>query len=423
MTDVTDFLDTIIQNPPKKVGRLEYITAVLEDLGNPQNNAPAIHITGTSGKGSTAYYATALLHNAGYSTGTFTSPHITSVAERSLINRFPLPEEKYLAYFQQFQAIYVKMDLHLSYFEFLTVFSFWLFAQEQVDYMVIEVGVGGRLDTTNVMSRPKTVRVITDIGIDHTELLGETVAEIAMEKAGIIHPGDLVVINHQSDEVMRTIKKAAEQQQARLLINETLDIVDGLPKFQQRNWSLAKVAVDQRLAIDKQPPITKKIADTSSQITIPGRFDRRIIDDVEIILDVAHNPQKVQGLVDALLELYPGQKPVFVVAFGGNKQKSLADSLHIINEHASYVVATSFEMNINSYSSISAEIVSHHTSVESAVQDNSADALHQAITKAREYGTYVIVTGSFYLISDVYKKLPSTGIYGGRTGIRTPETP
>ena len=405
MTDVADFLDTIIQNPPKKVGRLEYITTVLEDLGNPQNNAPAIHITGTSGKGSTAYYATALLHNAGYSTGTFTSPHITSVAERSLINEFPLQEEKYLAYFQQFQAIYVKMGLYLSYFEFLTVFSFWLFAQEQVDYMIIEVGIGGRLDTTNVMSRPKTVRVITDIGIDHTELLGETVEEIAMEKAGIIHPGDLVVINHQSDEVMRTITKIAEQQQARLLINETLDIVDGLPKFQQRNWSLAKAAVDQRLAIDKQPPITKNLADISSHITMIGRFDRRIIDGLEVVLDVAHNPQKIQGLVDALLELYPDQKPVFVVAFGGNKQKTLADSLHIINEHASYIVVTSFEMNISSHSSISTEIVSHHISVDSDIQNNSAEALQQAVTKAREYGTYVIVTGSFYLISDIYKTM------------------
>ena len=169
MRDVTYFLDKLIAHPPEKHDRLVYVAHILKILGNPQNQIPAIHIAGTSGKGSTAYYATSLLNRAGYTTGTLVSPHIASVAERSLINGQPLPEQEYLHYFQAFANLCVAHSLHLSYFEFLTIFSFWLFKKIDVDYIIIEVGIGGRLDTTNVIFRSPTVRVITDIGLDHTE--------------------------------------------------------------------------------------------------------------------------------------------------------------------------------------------------------------------------------------------------------------
>ena len=151
MRDVIYFLDELITHPPKKHNRLAYVAHILEILGNPQNQIPAIHIAGTSGKGSTAYYATSLLNRAGDTTGTLVSPHIASVAERSLINGQPLPEQEYLHYFQAFTSFYAAHNLHLSYFEFLTIFSFWLFKEMGIDYIIIEVGIGGRLDTTNVI--------------------------------------------------------------------------------------------------------------------------------------------------------------------------------------------------------------------------------------------------------------------------------
>ena len=222
MRDVIYFLDELIAHPPEKHDRLACVTHILEILDNPQNQIPAIHIAGTSGKGSTAYYATSLLNRAGYTTGTLVSPHIASVAERSLINGQPLPEQEYLHYFQAFANLYVVHSLHLSYFEFLTIFSLWLFKEMGIDYIIIEVGVGGRLDTTNVIFRSPTVRVITDIGLDHTELLGNTLTEITQEKAGIIHQNDLVVMNRQTSEIETVVRQHAESQFSQFSIASTI---------------------------------------------------------------------------------------------------------------------------------------------------------------------------------------------------------
>ena len=273
MRDATYFLDELIAHPPEKHNRLVYVAHILETLGSPQNQIPAIHVAGTSGKGSTAYYATSLLNRANYTTGTLVSPHIASVAERSLINGQPLPEQEYLHYFQAFANLYVAHSLHLSYFEFLTIFSFWLFKKIDVDYIIIEVGIGGRLDTTNVIFRSPTVRVITDIGLDHTELLGNTLTEIAQEKAGIIHQSDSVVMNRQTSEIETIIRQHAESQHSQFSIASPIidDFLKILPDFQQRNWTLAYRAVEKLLALDKKPPLPKEALKKSVHITIPGR--------------------------------------------------------------------------------------------------------------------------------------------------------
>lgn len=341
MRDVTYFLDELIAHPPEKHDRLVYVAHILKILGNPQNQIPAIHIAGTSGKGSTAYYATSLLNRAGYTTGTLVSPHIASVAERSLINGQPLHEQEYLHYFQAFANLYVVHNLHLSYFEFLTIFSFWLFKKIDVNYIIIEVGIGGRLDTTNVISRSPTVRVITDIGLDHTELLGNTLTEITQEKAGIIHQNDLVVMNRQTPDVEVVVQQQTDAQHAQLSITSPInsEFLKILPDFQQRNWTLAYRAVEKRLALDKKPPLPKEVLEKSVHIAIPGRLEKRNVDGVNIIFDVAHNPQKIRALIDSLRKLYPDKKPIFVVAFGQNKHSSLAESLAIIDNLAQLTYA------------------------------------------------------------------------------------
>ena len=347
MRDVTYFLDELIARPPKKHDRLAYVAHILETLGSPQNQIPAIHIAGTSGKGSTAYYATSLLNQAGYTTGTLVSPHIASVAERSLINGQPLPEQEYLHYFQKFTDFYEANELHLSYFEFLTIFSFWLFKKIDINYIIIEVGIGGRLDTTNVIFRSPTVRVITDIGLDHTELLGNTLTEIAQEKAGIIHQSDSVVMNRQTSEIEMVVRQRAESQHSQFSIASPIidDFLKILPDFQQRNWTLAYCAVEKRLALDEKPSLPKEVLEKSVHITIPGRLEKRNVDGVNIIFDVAHNPQKIRALIDSLRKLYPDKKPIFVVAFGQNKHSSLAESLAIIDNLAQLAYATTFSAN------------------------------------------------------------------------------
>lgn len=403
MRDVTYFLNELIAHPPKKHNRLVYVAHILETLGSPQNQIPAIHIAGTSGKGSTAYYATSLLNRAGYTTGTLVSPHIASVAERSLINGQPLPEQEYLHYFQAFANLYVVHSLHLSYFEFLTIFSFWLFKKIDVDYIIIEVGIGGRLDTTNVIFRSPTVRVITDIGLDHMELLGNTLTEIAQEKAGIIHQNDSAVMNQQASEIETVVRQHAESQYSQLSIASPVasDFLKILPDFQQRNWTLAYRAVEKRLALDKKPPLPKEALKKSVHITIPGRLEKRNVDGFKIIFDVAHNPQKIRALIDSLRKLYPDKKPIFVVAFGQNKHSSLAESLAIIDGLTQLTYATTFSANYGkNHCNIQPENIRHVMKSAVEIEHNPNKALEKAIKKSRQLDTYVVVAGSFYLVSE-----------------------
>ena len=403
MRDVIYFLDELITHPPKKHNRLVYVAHILEILGNPQNQIPAIHIAGTSGKGSTAYYATSLLNRAGYTTGTLVSPHIASVAERSLINGQTLPKQEYLHYFQAFANLCVVHSLHLSYFEFLTIFSFWLFKKIDVNYIIIEVGIGGRLDTTNVIFRSPTVRVITDIGLDHTELLGNTLTEIAQEKAGIIHQNDSAVMNQQASEIETVVRQHAESQFSQFSIASPIidDFLKILPDFQQRNWTLAYHAVEKRLALDKKPSPPKEVLEKSVHITIPGRLEKRNVDGVNIIFDVAHNPQKIRALIDSLWKLYPDKKPIFVVAFGQNKHSSLAESLAIIDDLAQLAYATTFSANYGkNHRNIQPETIQHLMKSSAKIEQNPATALAKAIKKARQLDTYVVATGSFYLVSE-----------------------
>ena len=403
MRDVIYFLDELIAHPPEKHDRLAYVTHILEILDNPQNQIPAVHIAGTSGKGSTAYYATSLLNRAGYTTGTLVSPHIANVAERSLINGQTLPEQEYLHYFQAFANLCVAHNLHPSYFEFLTIFSFWLFKKIDVNYIIIEVGIGGRLDTTNVISRSPTVRVITDIGLDHTELLGNTLTEIAQEKAGIVHQNDSVVMNRQASEIETIIRKHSESQHSQFSIASPIidDFLKILPDFQQRNWTLAYCAVEKRLALDKKPPLSKEVLEKSVHIAIPGRLEKRNVDGANIIFDVAHNPQKIRALIDSLRKLYPDKKPVFVVAFGQNKQSSMAESLAIIDNLAQLAYATTFSANYGkNHRNVPPENIRHVMKSAVEIEHNPNKALEKAIKKARQLDTYVVVTGSFYLVSE-----------------------
>lgn len=285
----------------------------------------------------------------------------------------------------------------------MTIFSFWLFKKIDVNYIIIEVGIGGRLDTTNVIFRSPTVRVITDIGLDHTELLGNTLTEIAQEKAGVIHQSDSVVMNRQASEIETVIRQHAESQNSQLSIASPVasDFLKILPDFQQRNWALAYRAVEKRLALDKKPPLSKEVLEKSVHIAIPGRLEKRIIDGVNIIFDVAHNPQKIRALIDSLRKLYPDKKPIFVVAFGQNKRSSMAESIATIDGLAQLAYATTFSANYGkNHRNVPPETIQHLMKSAVEIEYNTDKALAKAIKKARQLDTYVVVTGSFYLVSE-----------------------
>ena len=397
--------------------RLAYIKRVLALFGDPQNAIPAIHIAGTSGKGSTAYYASSLLCASGYSVGLLVSPHVISIAERTQIDGELLAEEEYCRYINDFTHALEAHRITLTYLEFMTIFAYWLFARCAVDYMVIEVGIGGRLDMTNVMERADKVAVITDIGLDHTELLGNTIGEIASEKAGIIGDGASIVMYIQADEVMNAVSAASSRskQVEATYVDPSMAnmaISTPLPPYQQRNLRLALEAVNHRLVRDMYPKVTKSSLDTAARCAIPGRFEMIEAEGVMVLLDAAHNPQKIGALTEALHSFT--KKPIlYVVAFGENKLSTVSESLALLQGASAdrNIIATEFDVAGTNHGALSAERLKHmaeqagFSSVVAYV--NPHEALNYSLEWARQSGSLVVVTGSFYLISMLRPRLLS----------------
>lgn len=413
MIDVEQYLSALPAAHRDYTERLAAVKLVLATLGSPQDAVPAVHIAGTSGKGSTAYYAAKLLNDAGYTTGLAVSPHVNSVAERSQVNGEVLPEGSYCAYFNQFISIVDERNLQLSYIEFLVIFTYWLFAELKLDYIVIEVGLGGRLDPTNAIVRDDTVRVVTDIGLDHTEILGDSLMAIAREKAGIIHSGNVVVMHEQSSEVMDAVAVVVSEVDADLIIEHETAIQGSiLPIFQQRNWTLAYRAVTERLSLDMKPALSRATPSKSLALVIPGRFERFMYNGVTVVLDAAHNPQKMNALIDGIKSTYPQRGVVCVVAFGDNKRTSTEDSLRVIQSTASTLVVTEFAEEggvwhsaIPSRDLVSTAQDAGFSGANIVTASNPINALDIAIQLAKQQDLIVIVTGSFYLIDSIRMRL------------------
>ncbi len=201
----------------QKIGReaikpkLTNITQLCSLLGNPQDNFPSVHVAGTNGKGSSSHFLASILQEAGYKVGLYTSPHLKDYRERFRING-QLVSENYVIDFVENHKNEIA-DIKPSFFEVSVALAFKLFSDEQVDLTVVEVGLGGRLDSTNIISNI-LVSLITNIGYDHTDILGNTLAEIAFEKAGIIKTGVPVVISEYNSETLPVFNKTAEQIEA-----------------------------------------------------------------------------------------------------------------------------------------------------------------------------------------------------------------
>ncbi|MBO4665914.1 MAG: bifunctional folylpolyglutamate synthase/dihydrofolate synthase, partial [Paludibacteraceae bacterium] len=178
---------------------LENTLALMEHLDHPQTKFKSVHIAGTNGKGSTSHLIAAVLQTAGYKVGLYTSPHLVDFRERIRINGQMIPEEEVVAFVERIEDLRFQIsDFRYSFFELATAMAFDYFARERVDVAVVEVGLGGRLDSTNIIT--PELSVITNIGFDHTEFLGNTLAKIAREKAGIIKPHVPCVIGETDPE-------------------------------------------------------------------------------------------------------------------------------------------------------------------------------------------------------------------------------
>jgi len=392
-------------SPEKQAGEtytLGRMRLLMERLGNPQNDIPAVHIAGTSGKTSTAYYVRALLEAHGKKTGLTTSPHISSITERVQVHGKPLEDQAFINYLNEFIAIIEQWpDIRPTYFELLTAFAFWVFKQESVDYMVIEVGLGGLLDATNVVNARK-VCVITPIGLDHTEVLGSTVTEIAEQKTGIINNSSTVFTAQQDDEAERVIHETCERHDTSLqTVAPVIDESTSVPLFQQENFGLAFEVVRYIAERDGLANVSQEILKSCIANTPPGRFETYHVGEKTVILDGAHNPQKLHAFVRSLRLHHPEPIGWLVGFVSAPEQKVTACLREIENERDDYIF-TDFTVgqDIKGRKSVPAREVERL--MEQATRktydaiSEPQEALNQLLASKKRT---VVVTGSLYLVA------------------------
>lgn len=340
---------------------LERIRELLERLGRPQDRLKFVHVAGTNGKGSICAYLASILSAAGHRTGMFTSPYIERFEERIRVDGAMISPDELrdvtLAVREHAEAMAEETGDHPTEFELMTAVALEHFARCGCDIVVLEVGLGGRLDSTNVIDAPEAC-VIARIGLDHTALLGNTLAAIAGEKAGIVKEGSAVVSWPQEPEAMAVIEHAAAEHGCELRVPDFAQLEEGairwedgaspfrsfsykewadlrtgiLGSYQPQNATVALEVVDVLRGRGWRIP-DEAVRAGVAQTRWPGRFE--IVeggsspDGFAIVVDGGHNPQGARALADSLAEVFPGRKPVFVIGVLEDKDypRMLEDAL------------------------------------------------------------------------------------------------
>ncbi len=365
-------------------------------VGNPQDLMKVVHVAGTSGKTSTCYYLAALIRTTGAKVGLTVSPHIETIAERVQINGLALNEDTFCHYFSEFYNLVGDEDNDkASYFELMMVFAYWVFAKENVDYAVIETGMGGLHDSSNIVTRSDKVCVITDIGFDHTQILGTTIEDITTQKAGIIHPDNHVFLYHQTTQVDEVINETVQEKHA------TVHYVDADDRdtYLERNWILASSTYQYIVERDSLNAEAPTQLDSTKKIRIPGRMDEKTLGGKTVVFDGAHNEQKMNAFAKTFLQKYGDVKPTVVVAL--KEDKDFQSVVPIIAEYAGQVVVTSFSQAQDlPHRSIDPNVIAaeFQDTMSTTVFNQPYDAMRYALTTKSEV---IVVTGSFYLIGEL----------------------
>lgn len=345
----------------KSVG-LARAHALFRRLGSPQDAVRTVHIAGTAGKGSVSAFVASLLTAHGFRVGTHVSPHVRTILERFQVGGVPLPPLEFIDAVRDLapavESVAATPLGTPTFFEAINAIAFSRFAARALDYAVIETGIGGLLDATNTITRSDKLAVITRIGLDHTKLLGETAAEIAAHKAGILATeGHAVVLRHHQASVRATISQAAQRKDCRIAVVDPRDISctvgpDGTVlrlagtahplglhgRHQGVNAALALRAAQHLADRDGWRLDPDAIRTGLARAWLPGRFERHVIAGRDVILDGAHNNVKLVALVDAVRACYPGRRATWVLA--AKADKDLKSVLAVIAPIAAGVVGT-----------------------------------------------------------------------------------
>ncbi len=415
---------------------LDRVRDVCALLGDPQHAYKVIHLTGTNGKTSTARMAESLVREHGLRTGLFTSPHLSSVRERIQIDGEPIAQEDFIRLWTEVAPIIHLVDAksvdnggpRLSFFEVLVVLAYAAFADAPVDVAVIEVGMGGVWDATNVADGD--VSVIAPIAMDHAEWLGDTLVDIAHEKSGIVKPGAATVIAEQSDSVLEVLYGAVAEREARARWEGTdLEVVDRQPgvggqlvtlrttaatyadifvplygAYQASNALLALAAVEALLADGGEPTALagETVEAGFGAVTSPGRLEA-VRTSPMILVDAAHNPAGVDALVGALEESFTFESLVGVVGILKDKDaEGILAGLEPALDHV--VITASASPRAIPADELEAIAVPIFGADRVSVARDLPDALDQAVQiteRVHDMGAGVLAVGSVTLISEV----------------------
>lgn len=307
---MNSYLDSL-QSTNIKLG-LERILTLCDVLGNPEKKFPSIIVAGTNGKGSTCAFLESILRRNGMKVGLYTSPHLIDVKERIQINRGLISEDDFTKTCKDLESV-IKPNQRPTYFEFLTGIAFKYFADQKIDIAVLEVGLGGRFDSTNVLT--PVVSVITRIGMDHQKYLGDTIEKIAFEKAGIIKKGVPVVTIDQKQEAMDVIRRVADENESMLHVvspNEIRWPLGLLGRHQLENAALAFRAAEI------VNPAIANIKEALLDTKWPGRLEV-VSKDPLVVLDGAHNPNGAESLAKFLKENYKDRRKIIMLGIMSDK--------------------------------------------------------------------------------------------------------
>ena len=414
---------------------LDRVREACELLGDPQRAFKVIHLTGTNGKTSTARMAESLVREHGLRTGLFTSPHLTSVRERIQIDGEPIAQDEFIRLWSEVAPIIHLVDARsvevggprLSFFEVLVVLAYAAFADAPVDVAVIEVGMGGVWDATNVADGD--VSVIAPIAMDHAQWLGDTLQAIATEKAGIIKDGAAAVISHQSESVVPVLLEAVAARNARARWEgDDLEVVDRQPgvggqlvtlrtsaatyedifvplygEHQAHNALLALAAVEALLADGGEPQSLAADAVEAGfgAVTSPGRLEA-VRTSPMVLVDAAHNPAGVDALVEALEESFTFETLVGVVGVLADKDaEGILAGLEPVLDHV--VITSSRSPRAIPADDLAAIAIPLFGEDRVTVADSLPNAIDEAVQRAErdhDMGAGVIAVGSITVVAE-----------------------
>lgn len=387
-------------------------------LQNPEKAFPSIHVAGTNGKGSVVAIAETILRASGFKTGRFTSPHLIHFNERIRINGEPISENDIETLVNTWRPW---LDDHeISFFEITTGLAFYLFKEYQVNAAIIETGLGGRLDSTNVII-PRVI-IITSVNKDHTKILGDTLELIAAEKAGIFKDGVPVITGPQYPAVMKVLEEKAKEKNALLSVVESGDFFtdfilqeSGMNVRLKKNgeWlhtplagvhqleNLALVLKGCELFLEREPDFYA-VKEGLSKVSWPGRFEK-LSSKPLIYYDVAHNPAGVEQLKKLVMTLYPQKKRYLVVGMLGDKETRKIVEILLPGSAACYLapVTSHRSMSVKDLNTLALSLP------RTRVMPSVAEAIKRVKSEAHEEDL-ILIYGSHYMAGEVYGRVNNT---------------